>query len=88
MPSSSSKIQNEIFPDKNIGSLDISLGCSGFVYSLAVAQSFIRAGFSKKILIVTCDTYSKFINDNDLSVRSIFGILQSQQLFQAQRKKL
>ena len=73
LPSSSSKIQNEIFSDKNIGSLDISLGCSGFVYSLAVAQSFIRSGFSKKILIVTCDTYSKFINDNDLSVRSIFG---------------
>ena len=73
LPSSSSKIQNEIFTDKKIGSLDISLGCSGFVYSLAVAQSFIHAGFSKKILIVTSDTYSKFINEDDISVRSIFG---------------
>ena len=73
IPSGSSKIQNEIFENKNIGSVDISLGCSGFVYSLAIAESFILSGFAKNIMIVTADTYSKFINEENLSVRTIFG---------------
>ena len=73
LPTGSARIQSEIFNDKNIGLLDISLGCSGFVYSLSVAESMIISKFAKNILIITADTYSRFINEENLSVRTIFG---------------
>lgn len=73
LPSGSSIIQNKIFPNRYIGSMDINLGCSGFVYSLSVAKGLLATGEAKKVLIVTSETYSKFISEDDTSVRSIFG---------------
>lgn len=73
LPSGSSFIQNKLFPNRHIPSIDINLGCSGFVYSLSLAQGLIASNQAKTILIATSDTYSKIISKNDLSVRSIFG---------------
>ena len=73
LPSSSSIIQKETFPNNHIGCIDINLGCSGFVYSLSIAKSLINSKVYSNILIVTADTYSKFINKKDISVASIFG---------------
>jgi 3-oxoacyl-[acyl-carrier-protein] synthase III len=52
---------------------DINLACSGFVYGLAMANSFIQSGLAKKVLLVTADTYSKYINKKDRSARALFG---------------
>ena len=73
MPSGSALIQKKLFPSKNVGSLDINQGCSGYVYSLLVAKSLIENDLAKCILIITSDTYSKFIHKNDYSNKSIFG---------------
>ena len=62
-----------MFPDSHIGCIDINLGCSGFVYSLSIAKSLISSKMYNNILIVTADTYSKFINKKNISVGSIFG---------------
>jgi 3-oxoacyl-[acyl-carrier-protein] synthase-3 len=56
-----------------VGALDVNLGCSGFVYCLSLAAGLIAAGAASRILILTADTYSKYINERDKSVRTLFG---------------
>ena len=55
------------------GAFDYSLGCSGFVYGLALAQGLIAAGSARRVLLVTADTYSKLLHPKDRSVRTLFG---------------
>ena len=57
----------------NAGALDFNLGCSGFVYGLAMADGLIRTGSVKRVLLLTAETYSKMIDADDRSLRTIFG---------------
>jgi 3-oxoacyl-[acyl-carrier-protein] synthase III len=43
---------------KTIGALDIRNQCSGFIYSLSVADQFIRSGMYKNILVVGAEKHS------------------------------
>jgi 3-oxoacyl-[acyl-carrier-protein] synthase-3 len=52
---------------------DYGLACSGFVYGLAFADSFVRSGIASEILLVTAETQSKRTNPGDRSVRALFG---------------
>jgi len=56
-----------------IPSLDVNLACSGYIYGLNIAYSLINSGQANNIMLVTADTYSKIINNNDKSVRTLFG---------------
>jgi 3-oxoacyl-[acyl-carrier-protein] synthase-3 len=73
LPSTSCILQNRLNLRNDIGAIDISLGCSGFIYSLSLSKSLIESGQVKNVLILTADTYSKFIHPRDKSVRTIFG---------------
>lgn len=73
LPMSSSIIQKEMFENNNIGFIDISSGCSGYIYSLNLAYSLIKSNSFNKILLITSDTYSKIINKSDSTNLSIFG---------------
>jgi len=73
LPTSACILQDKLGLRINIGALDYNLGCSGFVYGLAVARGLISAGVAKNILLVMSETYSKFIHPKDKSNRSIFG---------------
>jgi 3-oxoacyl-[acyl-carrier-protein] synthase-3 len=55
------------------GAFDFNLGCSGFVYGLAIAKGLIAGGMAKNVLLLTVETYSKYIHPKDKSVRTIFG---------------
>ena len=66
-------LQHRLGLPTRIGALDVNLGCSGFVYSLSLAAGLIAAGAARRIVIATADTYSKYINDRDKSVRTLFG---------------
>jgi 3-oxoacyl-[acyl-carrier-protein] synthase-3 len=55
------------------GALDFNLGCSGYVYGLGLAKGLIESGQATRILLITADTYSKFIHPLDKSVRTLFG---------------
>ena len=55
------------------GALDFNLGCSGYIYGLSLAKALIESGQAQKVLLVTADTYSKFIHPRDKSVRALFG---------------
>ena len=58
---------------KNAAAMDISAACSGFLYGLATAKSFIESGMSKKILLIGVDTLSKITNWKDRSTCILFG---------------
>jgi len=73
LPTTACIIQNELKLPKTCGALDINLGCSGYVYSLSLANGLIESGAANNVLIITSDTYSKYINPNDKSVRTLFG---------------
>ena len=73
MPHTAAQIQNLLGLKKSVGSLDIGLGCSGYVYGLAVAKGLIESGLAKKILFLTSSVYTKYINVKDKSARPLFG---------------
>lgn len=59
-------------PDEVLA-FDFNLACSGYIYGLAIAKGLICSGAAKNILLVNADTYSKYINRQDRSVRVLFG---------------
>ena len=73
LPPNSCVLQNKLGLSKNVGSLDVNLSCSGYVYSLGLAKSLIVSGEASKILLITSDTYSRYISKKDYKNRIIFG---------------
>ena len=73
LPTTSCLVQDRLGLSTRCGALDFNLGCSGFVYGLAMADGLIQSGVAKNILLLTAETYSKYIDDDDRSLRTIFG---------------
>ena len=73
LPSSACILQQKLGIPTSAGALDYDLGCSGFVYGLALAKGLIIGGIAKNILLLTAETYTKYIHTMDKSVRTIFG---------------
>jgi 3-oxoacyl-[acyl-carrier-protein] synthase III len=72
MPSTAALLQGKLGA-KNAAAFDINGACSGFLYGLSVADSFLKSGMSKKLLLVGVDVNSRFINWQDRSTCVIFG---------------
>ena len=72
-PHTSGHLQHRLGLEKSVGTMDIALGCSGYLYGLAVAKGLIETGMVKKILFLTSSVYTKYINVRDLSTRPLFG---------------
>lgn len=73
LPSSACILQDRLGLKKNIAAFDINLGCSAYIYALSVAKSFVVSQMARNVLIVTADTYSKYIHPMDKSTRTLFG---------------
>jgi 3-oxoacyl-[acyl-carrier-protein] synthase III len=73
LPTTACLLQHRLGIPTNAGALDFNLGCSGFVYGLGLAQGLIQTGQASKLLLVTAETYTKFIHPRDRSVRTLFG---------------
>lgn len=73
LPSSSCIIQNRLGIPTNCGAFDFNLGCSGYIYGLAIAKGLISGGIAKNILLLTAETYNKYIHPEDKGNRTIFG---------------
>ena len=73
LPTSACIAQERLKLSTKCISFDVNQGCSGFVYGLAIASSFISSGLAKKILIICADTYSKYIDQHDRTCRPIFS---------------
>jgi 3-oxoacyl-[acyl-carrier-protein] synthase-3 len=73
LPTTACVLQSKLGISRNAGALDVNLGCSGFVYGLSLAKGLIETGAAKCVLLLTADTYSKYIHPMDKSVRTLFG---------------
>jgi len=73
LPTSACIIHERLGLPKACGALDFNLGCSGYVYGLSLAKGLIETGAAKKVLFLTSETYSKYINLNDRAARPLFG---------------
>jgi 3-oxoacyl-[acyl-carrier-protein] synthase-3 len=58
---------------KDIGSFDVQAACSGFLYSLSIAQQFIANGTARKVVVVGADKMSSIIDYTDRATCVLFG---------------
>ncbi len=52
---------------------DVQAVCSGFIYALAVADNFIRAGQSQRALVIGAETFSRILDWNERETSVLFG---------------
>lgn len=73
LPTTACVLQDRLNLRKDTGAFDFNLGCSGYIYGLAMAKSFINTGIATTVLLITSETYSKHIHPGDLALKTIFG---------------
>lgn len=73
LPGVSGMLQSRLGLPVSVGTLDYNLGCSGFVYGLALAKGLIKSGVAKGVLLVTSEAYSKHISVGDAATKAVFG---------------
>lgn len=73
LPTSSCIIQDRLKLKNNIGAFDFNLGCSGYIYGLAISKSLIISGIASHVLLIMSETYTKHIHPKDKVNKSIFG---------------
>jgi 3-oxoacyl-[acyl-carrier-protein] synthase-3 len=73
LPTTACLVQDRLGIPTSAGALDYNLGCSGYVYGLGLAEGLIASGQLGCILLLTAETYSKFLHRRDRSVRTVFG---------------
>lgn len=71
-PSTSSKLQQKLKTDYS-PSFDIQAVCSGFLYSIQLADSLIKSGKAKTILVVGAETLSRIVDWKDRRTCVLFG---------------
>jgi len=73
MPPNACLLQHRLGVPKHVGAFDINLACSGYIYGLHLAKALIQAEMSDNILLVTAETYSRWMNPNDRGPTTLFG---------------
>lgn len=73
LPATSTVIQERLGLSESCYTLDISLGCSGWVYALSVLAALMQNGTIKKGLLLAGDTILKFCSPEDKSTYPLFG---------------
>lgn len=73
LPTSACLLQHRLGLPTTAGALDFNLGCSGYVYGLALAKGLIESGQAGRVLLLTGETYTKLLDPADKTVRTIFG---------------
>ncbi|MDR1621230.1 MAG: ketoacyl-ACP synthase III [Synergistaceae bacterium] len=87
LPSTACTVQDRLGLRKDAGALDYNLGCSGYVYGLALAKGLIAGGVARKVLLITADTITRTIHPRDKSTRAIFGDAAAATLLEASDKE-
>ena len=71
-PSTACWVQKGLGAD-HVPAFDISVGCTGFIYGMILAESLILKGQTKKILLVGGELLTKFVNWEDRNTCVLFG---------------
>ena len=72
LPSTACVLQHRLGLPTTAGAFDYDLGCSGYTYGLAIANSFVESGLARNVLLLTGDTISKYLHHDDKN-RVLFG---------------
>ena len=84
-PSTATKVQALIGMNGG-AAFDVQAVCSGFVFALATADNFIRAGQAKTALVIGAETFSRILDWSDRNTCVLFGdgagavVLQARQV--------
>ncbi len=73
LPSPACLLQARLGLRTTCGAVAIDHGCSGFVYALSLAKGVLAGQVAKRVLVVTAETYTKYLAKEDKSTRAIFG---------------
>ncbi len=71
VPSTACLVQDKL--GMKAGAMDISAGCSGYIYAVATASSMVKAGIYRHVLIVGAEILSRLVNWRDRSTCILFG---------------
>ncbi len=71
-PSFGCQIQHQL-GITSIPAFDVAAACSGFIYAISVADSQMRAGDFKRVLVVGADALSTMVDWNDRRTAVLFG---------------
>jgi len=73
LPTSACILQDRLNLKTSCGALDFNLGCSGYIYGLALAKGLLCSKVASNILFVVSETYTKYLHPKDKVNRAIFG---------------
>jgi 3-oxoacyl-[acyl-carrier-protein] synthase-3 len=72
-PSTACVVQNKLGISNHCAAVDIQAVCSGFVYALSMADSFIRTGMHRKVLVIGAEVFSRILDFKDRTTCVLFG---------------
>ncbi len=73
VPGDAARLQSCLQLPNDIFVLDVNSGCSSYPYLMHIADGLFRTNTTKRVLVVTSDTYSRKIHPEDRSTRVLFG---------------
>jgi len=73
MPSTSCMLQSRLGLPETCAAFDVNLGCSAYAYGLWLCNSLIQSGACRRMLLLTGETPSKFIDPKDRATALLFG---------------
>jgi 3-oxoacyl-[acyl-carrier-protein] synthase III len=71
-PATAAKVQAQIGMTKGCA-FDVQAVCSGFIYALATADNFIKAGQARSALVIGAETFSRILDWSDRGTAVLFG---------------
>src|SRR5215469_915324 len=71
-PATATKVQAQLGMQRGCA-FDVQAVCSGFIYGLAVADNFIKAGQATTALVIGAETFSRILNWQDRGTCVLFG---------------
>ncbi len=72
-PSTACLVQHKLGLTNGCAAFDVQAVCSGFVYALSTADSYIRSGMHKNVLVIGAETFSRLLDFNDRTTCVLFG---------------
>jgi len=72
IPATSCIIQDQLGA-RSAAAFDLSAGCSGFIYGLAVADRFLASGGAERVLLIGAEVLSKYVDWSDRTTCVLFG---------------
>lgn len=73
LPTTACILHSRLGLSRQCGAFDFNLGCSGFIYGLSIAKGLIETCQATNVLLLTAETYSKYVHPEDNTVYPIFG---------------